>query len=190
MLLKTHTMKLFKTLLLLSILLTSCSSNDDNSDDEIEINTQIEITFSGDGIGTSTFKDLDFGLHQDCAIFTFYANTAFQNESITVASFIFQLEELTFNPNETYSFDGPAVNDFLYPINLRTEVNSEFYEATYITTEVTSRFYKEQEFCGEFYGRVFDINFTVTLEHSSGNLAPITITGNTIDLPIEDNCGC
>ena len=70
------------------------------------------------------------------------------------------------------------------------EINSEIYTATYITVELTSRFYQEQESCSDFFAQAFNINFTITLEHSNGTLAPITITGNTVDLPIVDICAC
>jgi len=168
----------------------SCSSDDSNSNDNDDLNTEVQISISGDDIENATFIDLDFGLHQQCIIFELYSNTAFQNESLSVGYFLLQLEEITIPLNGTYSYDGPAINDTFQPINAQIEINSEMYEASYIVTEVTNRFYREQEFCGEFYGRVFNISFTLTLEHSNGTLAPITITGSTIDLPILDNCGC
>ncbi len=187
-------MKLYKTLFLLSLFLMSCSSNDDGSNDDIEINTEVEITISGEDIGTFNFDDLDFSVAQQCAEFELYSNSTFQNESISVGYFLLQLDDVQSfwynNPNDTYTYDGLPIRDFFNQINTMAEINSEIYIATYITIDLTSRFHDDVAICGDFFWQVFDINFTVTLEHSNGTLAPITITGNTIYLPIVHIFAC
>ncbi|MBC2845801.1 hypothetical protein [Winogradskyella flava] len=174
----------------MGIVLISCSSNDDSSKNNEELDTEVQISFSGDDVGVSNFNSVELYLGQPCEILELGTIDQLESETITISSFLLQLDNIQQfqenNPGATYFHNGTNAN----LIAAWAVINSETYIATSLTFDISSEPYQESN-CSDYHGQIFNINFTAVLESSNANLAPITITVSTIDLPIIPNsCAC
>lgn len=190
-------MKLCKTLLILSLVIISCSSDDDESNEEMDqtINTEFEINFSGEHIGNSSFDDINVLLSQQCLTLEFESlGGSFENDNIIIDFFKLQFGEVAGfqlnNPGEIYSYDGPSTPETLEPIYAYASINEAFYVATSVSVQIGSEPY-EAEACTDFHAQLFSIAYSINLIDSGQQLPPIIISGTITDFPIEPfDCGC